>query len=108
MTDQERRDWMQRLDQVPRSSPPRPFPRCLACVGCHWACPEAPCGDPGDENDGPLDPVTESCAKHMQRFCVPDPDAAVFAAMDAADAEVAARLEERVAEHRAARRYVRE
>jgi hypothetical protein len=40
------------------------WPRCLCCVGCSWSCPEAPCGDPGDENDGEM----ESVARHMQVF----------------------------------------
>ncbi len=41
------------------------YPRCQACHGCNWACPEAPCGDPGDENDGPLDPNNPNDATEL-------------------------------------------
>lgn len=41
------------------------WPRCVACTGCTWSCREAPCGDPGDENDGDAD--AHSVEEYMRR-----------------------------------------
>lgn len=48
---------------TPRCSDKPRWPRCECCVGCAWSCPEAPCGDPGDENDGPC----EGTELHLRR-----------------------------------------